>query len=101
MWVFALFDLPVVKKDDRKHYSAFRKILLAEGFLMLQYSVYARYCDSRENTNTVLRRVRGELPPEGEVRFLSVTDKQFADMTVYNGRKAGKPEEEPKQMMLF
>jgi len=101
MWSFAIFDLPVLSKADKRCYSHFRKILLAEGFLMLQFSVYARYCESRENMKTLMRRIRSELPPHGEVRFLSVTDKQFADMTVYNGRKYGKPEDKPQQMMLF
>lgn len=101
MWTFAMFDLPVLTKVDKRNYSHFRKELLAQGFLRLQFSVYASYCDTRENTTTIMRRIRGELPPQGEVRFMCVTDKQFADMTVYNGRKFGKPEDKPQQMMLF
>jgi CRISPR-associated protein Cas2 len=101
MWAFALFDLPVVSNEDKRNYTRFRKHLLAEGFLKLQFSVYARYCDTRENTQTILRRVRSQLPPEGEVRFLFVTDKQFADMVVCNGRKPKKAEDKPQQMMLF
>jgi len=101
MWTLALFDLPVVSTEDRRNYSHFRKALLAEGFLRLQFSVYARYCDSREKTQTTLRRVRVELPPQGEVRFLAVTDKQFAEMTVYHGKKTKKAEDQPQQMMLF
>jgi CRISPR-associated protein Cas2 len=101
MWMFAIFDLPVLTKTDRKHYTRFRQLLLAEGFLRLQFSVYARCCQTRENTATILRRVGHNLPPRGEVRFLAVTDKQFADMTIYNGRTHGTPEEKPKQMLLF
>ena len=101
MWTFAMFDLPVQSKDDKRNYTHFRKELLAQGFLRLQFSVYARYCESRENTATIMRRIRGELPPLGEVRFMSVTDKQFADMVIYNGRKHGKPVDKPQQMMLF
>src|SRR5690606_25570553 len=42
MWLFAMFDLPVVTKTDRRNYARFRKKLLEEGFMMLQFSVYAR-----------------------------------------------------------
>lgn len=40
MWVFAMFDLPVDSKDARRQYSRFRKELLKQGFMMLQYSGY-------------------------------------------------------------
>lgn len=101
MWTFAMFDLPVLTKTDKRNYTHFRNMLLSQGFLRLQFSVYARFCENRENTATIMRRIRGELPPLGEVRFMAVTDKQFSDMVVYNGRKYGKPEDKPQQMLLF
>ena len=48
MWLFAMFDLPVTTTKARKRYAEFRKVLLEQGFSMLQYSVYARYCASEE-----------------------------------------------------
>ena len=48
MWLFAMFDLPVVSPEDRREYTRFRTALLNEGFTMLQFSVYARYIDSEE-----------------------------------------------------
>lgn len=101
MWTFAMFDLPVLTKTDKNNYTRFRKLLLAEGFLKMQFSVYARYCETRENMTVILRRIRKGLPPDGQVRFLSITDKQFSDMIVYNGHKSEKPEHKPQQMMLF
>ncbi len=44
MWLLAMFDLPVTTRKARKRYAEFRKLLLQEGFSMLQFSVYARYC---------------------------------------------------------
>ena len=101
MWLFVIFDLPVVEKQERKAYAKFRQELLAEGFSMLQYSVYARYAVSRENCETYANRIRKIVPAKGEVRLLSVTDKQFSDMEVFYGRKPKKPEEPPDQLMLF
>ena len=32
MWLFAMFDLPVKTKQQRRAYSRFRNLLLQEGF---------------------------------------------------------------------
>ena len=101
MWLFAVFDLPVDTKAARRQYVRFRNYLLHEGFSMLQYSVYARYCASEERTRGFRRRIQLELPPEGEVRLLSVTDRQFGKMEVYHGKKRKKTENKPEQILLF
>jgi CRISPR-associated protein Cas2 len=99
--MFALFDLPVVTKEARKEYARFRKLLLDEGFDMLQYSVYARFYRSEESSETDRRRLKAALPPAGEVRLLTVTDKQFGRMEVFYGKKRKEPEESPRQLVLF
>ncbi len=101
MWLFAMFDLPVEGKEDRRHYAQFRNALLKQGFMMLQYSVYARYLPSEEAAEAHRRRVRRALPPEGQVRLLAVTDHQFGKMEVYYGRKSREPESPPAQLLLF
>jgi len=101
MWLFAMFDLPVVAKEDRKRYTEFRTVLLKLGFTMMQFSVYARYCASEEGSEIHRKKVRAALPPAGFVRLLSVTDKQFAKMESFIGKKARTTEEPPDQMLLF
>jgi len=101
MWLFAMFDLPVDSADARREYTRFRKALLRDGFTMLQFSVYARYCPSEEASDVHRKRVRQALPPNGEVRVMSVTDHQYGKMELYLGRKRADPEEPPPQMMLF
>jgi CRISPR-associated protein Cas2 len=102
MWIFAMFDLAVVSEENRREYTRFRKLLLAAGFMMLQFSVYARFCESRAHAATFARLIRGHMPPEGQVRLLSITDKQFGDMQVLYGiHGTAKPEEPPEQMLLF
>lgn len=101
MWLFALFDLPVTTKGARKEYSSFRKALLKEGFTMLQFSVYARYCDSEEASEVFRRRIRKAMPPEGQVRVVSVTDRQFGKMETFIGKKRAANEEPPPQLLLF
>lgn len=101
MWVMAMFDLPTDTKKARKSYAQFRKFLLDDGFTLMQYSVYVRHCSSEENANVHVQRVERHLPPDGEVRVLKFTDKQYERMQVFWG-KMRKPVEEPQgQLALF
>lgn len=101
MWLFALFDLPVDKPELRREYTQFRKALLKSGFTMLQYSVYAHYVASEESDEALRRKVHAALPSHGQVRLVSVTDRQFEKMEVYVGKKREKTEDPPLQMLLF
>ena len=101
MWLFVMFDLPVEDRRARAQYARFRSRLLAQGFSMLQYSVYARYFQSEEASLAHRRRLRAELPSEGQVRLLSVTDRQFGKMEVFSGRTRHRPEKPPDQLVLL
>jgi len=101
MWVLAMFDLPVDTKKARRAYAQFRKALLKDGFARMQFSVYSRHCASEENAAVHLERVQRILPPDGEVRVLTVTDKQFERMRVFLGKVRKQPAPPPPQMGLF
>lgn len=101
MWLFAMFDLPVATATDRRNYAQFRKVLLADGFCMLQFSVYARYCPSEESATAHRNSVQRALPPKGQVRLMGVTDRQFEKMEVYYGKNRKPSEDPPAQLMLF
>lgn len=101
MWMFALFDLPVGTRQNRRNYTRFRKLLLAEGFSQLQYSVYARYIVSEEAAVPIRAKIKRALPPQGQVRLLSVTEKQFAKQHVFTAGKRMEAEDVPDQMLLF
>ena len=101
MWIFAMFDLPVNDAKARKRYSQFRKLLLSEGFSMLQFSVYARYCDGEEMATAFRNRVRSGIPPEGQVRILAITDRQFGKMENYIGKSRKSVEKPPSQLVFF
>ncbi|MEW6413440.1 MAG: CRISPR-associated endonuclease Cas2 [Candidatus Zixiibacteriota bacterium] len=101
MWLFAMFDLPVDSPAARRQYTNFRKSLLKQGFTMLQYSVYSRYCNSEERATVFRERLKKTLPPQGEVRLLAVTDHQFGKMQVFLGKKRAQTEKPPEQLLLF
>ena len=101
LWVFVSFDLPVVTAKDRKNYARFRKLLLRNGFTMLQYSLYVRHCNSFENAEVHRKRIKAILPPKGEVAIYSLTDKQFGAIEFFrNIEKADRPST-PQQLELF
>ena len=101
MWVVAMFDLPVDTKKARREYAIFRKKLLQDGFTRMQFSVYARHCASEENANVHVTRVERSVPPNGEVRIITITDKQFERMRIFWGKMRKSPTAPPPQLELF
>jgi CRISPR-associated protein Cas2 len=101
MWVVAMFDLPVDTKQARRAYTRFRKGLLRDGFVKMQYSIYIRHCSSEENAAVHAGRVEGMVPDDGEVRVMTITDKQFERMRVFWGKSRKPPERPSVQLELF
>ena len=101
MWLVVLFDLPMKTKREKKAYVDFRKKLLEDGYTMMQFSVYTRSCPSQENAEVHARRLKGMLPEFGQVRVLTLTDKQFGRMRVYQAGKLRDTEKPPGQLLLF
>ena len=100
MWLFAIFDLPTITKKERGDAARFRNFLLNNGFTMFQYSVYARPCGNEAYEEKQRRLIREAIPPEGEVRLFSLTDRQMAKMENYVGSLRQEPEKDD-QLMLF
>ncbi|MBX3414655.1 MAG: CRISPR-associated endonuclease Cas2 [Pirellulales bacterium] len=101
MWLVVMFDLPVDTKKARRNYARFRKDLLEDGFTQMQYSIYLRHCASQENADVHTYRVERRVPPDGEVRILTITDKQFERMRIFWGKIRRAPETAPAQLQLF
>ncbi len=101
MWMIVMFDLPVDTEKARREYTIFRKRLLKKGFMMLQFSVYGRFYASEEASKVHRKYIRSVLPPNGQVRLLSVTDRQFGKMEVFIGKKKAAPEQQPEQLQFF
>jgi CRISPR-associated protein Cas2 len=83
MWVIAMYDLPI------------------DGFSMMQYSVYQRHCASTENADVHIGRIHSALPPEGEVRILVITDKQFEKIVTFWGKDRQPELKSPAQLEFF
>jgi CRISPR-associated protein Cas2 len=85
MWLFVFFDLPVGTKDQRRAATRFREFLKDDGFMMIQFSVYARVCRGEDGTMTHIAHVTRNLPATGSVRALHVTDRQYGKMRLLLG----------------
>jgi CRISPR-associated protein Cas2 len=101
MWIFVLFDLPVMTKKERKLAARFRKDLLKDGFNMMQFSVYSRHCPSDENAQVHIKRIKNMIPSKGQVSIMKVTDKQYGDIINYWGKTISPLQEGPQQLELF
>ena len=99
--MIAMFDLPVLSDKQRRDYTRFRKDLLNDGFSMMQFSVYQRHCASTENAEVHIQRMGHSLPPEGEVRFLVITDKQFEKIRTFWGKERQSATASPAQLEFF
>lgn len=102
MRMLVFFDLPVVTRPEKRAYTQFRRFLLNDGFDMIQFSVYGRILNGSDAQDKHFKRLIANLPPEGSVRLLTVTEKQFATMKLLVGmplfqEKAVKA----NQMLLF
>ena len=100
-WVLAFFDLPVGTKEERNAATRFRKDLIEDGYFMMQFSVYARPCGSADRVETMVRRLKQEVPARGEVRGLMISDAQWGRMIIMRNDAPSRPEDMPQQMLFF
>jgi len=86
--MMCMFDLPVDTPNERRQYRIFRKELIRNGFTMLQYSVYYRAIPNRSAGKKYETAIKRFLPVHGEVRLISVSEKQFNDMKILVGTRS-------------
>lgn len=87
MKMLCMFDLPMETDKEKRAYRLFRKGLIEEGFIMMQFSVYVRTCPTREYAKRLENRVKKLAPISGNIRLLTVTEKQYNDMVLVVGCK--------------
>ena len=52
---------------------------------MLQYSVYARVCNGMDAVEKHRARIRKNLPDNGSIRMLTITEKQYESIEILIG----------------
>jgi len=85
MRMIVFFDLPVKEKAAQRAATKFRDFLIKDGYQMLQYSVYCRVCNGYDSVKTHEQRLKQHLPPNGSVRLLTITERQYESMQILLG----------------
>ena len=92
MRILVFFDLPVKTAAQRRQATGFRNFLIKDGYHMVQFSVYARVVNGADAVEKHRARLKANLPDNGSVRMLAITEKQYASIDILLGKY--RPEEE-------
>ena len=101
MWAIVIFDLPVVRKEDRQAAAKFRSNLLDLGFSMVQFSVYFKLLSSPEELESISNKIKRILPGKGKVEIIYITDKQYENIISYYGSSPQQHKNKAEQLWLF
>lgn len=101
MWCLVMFDLPVKTKKERHAAHVFRDLLLDMGYMMVQYSVYARYSPTQAGNRATLQMIKDNLPPYGKIRVLHISDHQWSTALRFCNDEVEKSNETPEVLTLF
>lgn len=80
-----MFDLPVETAKQRRAYRQFVKFIKKQGFIMFQESIYVRLSINSSAVENLKKKIEDNVPSEGNVSMLTVTEKQFNDIDFFLG----------------
>ena len=86
MRLIVFFDLPTLTQKDLCEYRKFRGFLLANGFIMMQKSVYSKLVLNNNSTKLLRTQIERHVPPNGLIQIMQITEKQFADIEYLIGQ---------------
>ena len=101
VWLLLMFDLPTLRPEERRNAIQDRNLLLDKGFERVQLSVYSRYLINGTAAIPLMNFLKSNVPDEGMVRILRLTDEQWSGGWRLVGCKYEPPEEAPETLMLF
>ncbi len=101
MRVIVFFDLPTETAEQRRNYRQFRKVLIKNGFFMLQESVYCRLVLNPTVQQSVFDVINRQRPPQGLVQVLAVTERQFSNMQCITGASSSDVLNNEKKVVII
>ena len=75
-----MFDLPTGTKSNLKKYTRFKKEILGYGFIMFQYSVYVKFCNSLSISRKYEKKLTKISPKNGLICIIRITESQYKNM---------------------
>lgn len=69
---------------------------------MLQFSVYARVCNGNDDVEKHRRRIKSNVPNNGSIRMLVITEKQYETIEILVGKLTKEEKQNPaEQLTIF
>lgn len=101
MWLIVNFDLPTETKVERRRATQFRNMLIKEGFIMKQLSMYIQWFPNKTQAMVMSDRIGRLTPKKGYISVIPITDKQFSIAKNYIGTMEIDIEKPQSQLLLF
>lgn len=101
MRILIFFDLPTETPKERRIYSKFRKLLISEGFIMMQESVYTKLALNNSIVNSVKEKIYKSKPPKGIVQLLVITEKQFSNIEYITGKNSSNTINDVERLLII
>lgn len=101
MRIMVFFDLPSVTYSEQKEYRKFRKLLINEGFIMMQESVYYKLALNNSIVESIKKKLEKGKPKEGLIQILTVTEKQFGSMETIIGSVDSNKLDTTERLVIF
>lgn len=73
--------------EEIRAYNKFRKTLIKQGYVMMQYSIYTKIVQNKTAADNQVRKISKLFPKNGIGQILIVTEKQFSNMILINNLK--------------
>lgn len=101
MRILVMFDLPTFSSQDIRNYNQFRKLLIKDGYIMMQESIYCKLVLSASSSELAIEKLRRNRPPQGLIQALLITEKQYASMEFILGSKQESHVDNTERVLLF
>lgn len=85
MRLVIFFDLQMKTKQEVRIYTRFHKWLIANGYLMMQYSIYCKIFSNRDSALKHMKIIRRVVPKTGQVRAMLITERQYSEIILLSG----------------
>lgn len=86
MRVIVMFDILVNTSEEKRDYRVFRKWLIKDGFIMMQYSIYSKLVLNESSAKLLRKRIEEQKTKKGLIQVLQLTENQFQDIYCIQGK---------------
>ncbi|MGV2392811.1 UNVERIFIED_CONTAM: CRISPR-associated endonuclease Cas2 [Campylobacter lari] len=88
MRLIVMYDVSFETDDDIRRYNHFRNELIKIGYVMMQFSIYVKCISSHTVYESEKQKIIKILPPKSNIRFFMITESQYQNIELLNGKKS-------------